>query len=337
MSLLTLSEERQKESLVHPLPTRCGLVLAAGDGKRLQPYIKQLRGDHLPKQYVNFFGSRSMLEQTCRRAEKLIPSERLFTVVGSHHLSHMEVWCQLSGRPEGTVVFQPKNRETGPGLLLPLMHISKRYPESIVSVYPADHYIPDETRFMDYVDLAYRIVEEDPSKLTMLGIKPHRPEPGYGYIMPGRKMRHLTPSGIYEVLHFIEKPDLQAARRLIDHGGLWNTMVMVFKTRTVLELIRSIMPSLYAAFEKIGEAIGTPSEAEEVEALYNDLEPVNFSKHFLERLSCQESSRITVLQVEGVYWNDWGSAERIESDSIRHQEHHLLDHVENKSSEYANK
>jgi mannose-1-phosphate guanylyltransferase len=64
-----------------------GLVLAAGDGKRLQPYVQELNGGHLPKQFVNFIGQRSMLEHTFERAEKLIPPEKILTIVGKHHLA----------------------------------------------------------------------------------------------------------------------------------------------------------------------------------------------------------------------------------------------------------
>jgi mannose-1-phosphate guanylyltransferase len=77
---------------------RCGIVLAAGEGKRLQPFIRRLRGDSLPKQYVNFTGTRSLLQHTFLRAEKLISRERLFTVVSQDHLNFPEVTRQLSNR-----------------------------------------------------------------------------------------------------------------------------------------------------------------------------------------------------------------------------------------------
>ena len=77
-----------------------GLVLAGGEGRRLQSYVQQLRGEALPKQYVNFVGRRSMLEHTFHRAEKLIPAEQIFTVVSRQHLAHAEVRRQLATRPQ---------------------------------------------------------------------------------------------------------------------------------------------------------------------------------------------------------------------------------------------
>src|ERR1700686_439694 len=111
--------------------SRCGIILAGGDGKRLHPLIHRLRGEIIPKQYVNFIGTRSMLEHTYHRAEKLIAPERLFTVVSQDHLKMTDVWRQVSSRPRGTIIRQPENKETGPGLLLPLMHIYRHYPESV--------------------------------------------------------------------------------------------------------------------------------------------------------------------------------------------------------------
>lgn len=296
---------------------RCGIVLSAGEGKRLKPFIQQLRGDTLPKQYVSFSGTGSMLEQTYFRAERLIPGDRIFTVIDPLHLEHAEVCRQICRRPKGTVVLQPKNKETGPGLLLPLTHLSSRYPDSTVAVFPSDHYIEQEALFTNYVDLAFRLIEEDPSKVILLGIQPHSPDPEYGYILPGEEIKPFIPSGARSVSCFIEKPVTPLTEELIRHGALWNTMVMVFKTRTLLNLVRNLVPQMYIPFEEIGKCIGTPSESEVVEAVYRDLQPANFSKDFLEILSIEAPASLALLPVQGVYWNDWGSAQRIVGDLKR--------------------
>jgi mannose-1-phosphate guanylyltransferase len=97
-----------------------------------------------PKQYVNFIGTRSMLEHTLHRAEKLIPRERVFTVINEAHLGFPEVKRQISQRRQRTVIVQPENKETAPGLLLPLMHVSKRYPNSTVVIFTSDHFVLEE-------------------------------------------------------------------------------------------------------------------------------------------------------------------------------------------------
>ena len=102
----------------------------------------------LPKQYVIFIGRHSLIEHTFKRAETLIARQNILTIVGKQHLVHVEVRQQLASRHPGTVVVQPANKETGPGILFPLMHIYKRCPEAIVSVFPSDHFILEEARFM---------------------------------------------------------------------------------------------------------------------------------------------------------------------------------------------
>jgi mannose-1-phosphate guanylyltransferase len=291
--------------------------MAAGEGKRLRSFVHQLRGDTLPKQYVDFTGTGSMLEQTFRRVERLIPSERIFTVVSQDHLAYPEVCEQLSGRPKGVVALQPENKETAPGLLLPLMRLHKRHPESIVMVFPSDHYIREEGLFMDHADLAYRLIEEDPSRLILLGMEPNGPNPEYGYILPGAPIPHLAPLDVRRVLQFVEKPEHHAAQELVRRGGLWNTMVMAFRTDTFLTLAKKIVPELYGAFDRIREEIGGPSEIDAVEETYRDMKPANLSKDFLELLSIQDPSRLALLPVRGVYWNDWGSAQRIINDLRR--------------------
>ena len=290
---------------------RCGIILAAGEGIRLRPFVERLLGFALPKQYVNFIGKRSMLEHTFSRAQKIIPAERLFTVVSQNHLRHPEVTRQLLSRPPACIVEQPDNRDTGPGLLLPLAHLYKRYPDSTVVVFPSDHFILEEDRFMAYVNQAFRLVEEDPAKIALLGIHPSEAEPEYGYIVPGKKSYGLPEFGAFEVSGFIEKPHRSLARDLISVGGLWNTLVMIFKTKSFLKEIDRIDPRLFGFFKRIWNAIGTPSAGDVVKKIYEQVYPVNLSKGFLEILAVDRPSQLIVLPVRGVRWSDWGSEQRI--------------------------
>jgi len=289
---------------------RTGIILAAGDGRRLQPYIHRLRGDALPKQYVRFGGHRSLLEQTIRRAELLIPPERLFTVVGWHHLAYREAALQLADRPPGTVVIQPENKETGPGILLPLIHLSARHPESVVAIFPSDHHVVEASLFMGFVDLAVRMVERDSTQLILLGIEPLAPDSEYGYILPGRRATD-GPGGVKQVVRFVEKPALDDAGELIGNGALWNTFVMVAKATALLELFRQLTPGLYRDFFRIRQAIGSGRERAVTEEVYKVLEPFNFSKGVLGRIEPHDPLRVTVLPVRGVTWSDWGSEQRL--------------------------
>ena len=295
------------------LSAPCGIVLAGGDGKRLQPFIDRLGGGGLPKQYMKFIGTRSMLEHTFQRAETLISPDHLFTVVNQDHLGFPDVKRQLSSRPHGNVVVQPENKETGPGLILPLIHLHKRYPDSTVVVFPSDHFIEDADRFMAHVELAFHAVERDPSRFILLGMEPSGAEPEYGYILPGRRVESLHLSGVCEVSKFIEKPNRPSASALILKGGLWNTMVMVFKAEILLDLVRRTAPTLFSFFDRISRAVGTSAEADVAKEAYKQMDPMNFSQGLLEPLSLQRPSPLLVLPVRGVHWSDWGSERRIMS------------------------
>lgn len=288
-------------------PVRCGIVLAAGEGMRLRPFIHRLRGDALPKQYVNFIGTRSMLEHTLHRAEKIIPPERLFTVVSESHLGYPEVRKQLLGRPRETVILQPENRETGPGLFLPLIHLLKRYPDSTIAVFPSDHFILEEDLFIAHVGLAFRVVDRYPDRIILLGVEPDRPEPQYGYVLPDAEAGDLASLGIRKVSRFIEKPDSATAGELALRGGLWNTLVMVFHAKTLLDIANRLAPRLYDSFRRIWEAIGSQGEKKVVNKAYRSMGSLNFSTGLLEGLPLTYPGHLSVLPLRGVLWSDWGS------------------------------
>ena len=287
----------------------CGIVLAGGEGKRLRPFVHLLRKDLLPKQYVNFIGSRSMLEHTINRAGKIIPSERLFTVINEAHLSFPEVQRQIWKRPAQTMVVQPENRETGPGLLLPLMYLTKHYPKAVVATFPSDHFVLEEEKLMRYVHLAHLYVKHNPSQLVLLGIEPDRDELEYGYIVPEKTLDAAASPA--PVALFIEKPDPAKARDLILNGALWNTMIMVCRAESLLRLVSEIEPNLYLRFQEIYEAVGTPVENNAIREVYQQLAPVNFSKGLLEPYIQTHPSSVLALRVRDVLWSDWGTESRV--------------------------
>lgn len=302
-------------SIAHPNRTlsanHWGLVLAAGDGTRLQEYIQQLVGDQLPKQYVNFIGRRSMLEHTFQRAEKLISPEKILSIVGKHHLTHVEVRRQLASRHNGTVIVQPANKETAPGILLPLMHICKQCPDAIVSVFPSDHFILEEDRFMAHVDLAVQAVARNPSRIVLLAMEAETAEEEYGYVVPSGHGGEINLHGTRRVARFVEKPNKHIAHELVNSGALWNTMVMVFRAKTLLQMIQIIDGNTHEQFARILKAIGTGDEQQTTDEVYRTLQPINFSKGILQKVAKMYPEAISVLPVLQVYWSDWGSPQRL--------------------------
>ena len=292
-------------------PVRCGIVLAGGDGTRLRPFVQQLRLEPIPKQYVNFIGTRSMFEHTFSRAEKLIPRRRLFSVVNENHFSFPEARRQIGTRPRDTVVIQPENKETAPGILLPLLQLYKQSPNAAVAIFPSDHFILEEDIFVSYLAMALWMVERDPSRLILLGAEPNDAETEYGYILPREHVGAAASCDLQYVDRFIEKPALSVARQLILRGALWNTMVLVAHAKTLLDLMRCLIPELYHSLSEISDANDNRNEAERKRNIYAALKPVNFSQAVLEKLPVNDPGRLSVLPMPGVFWSDWGSRRRL--------------------------
>jgi mannose-1-phosphate guanylyltransferase len=290
---------------------RCGIVLSAGHGTRMRDFVHQLRGHDLPKQYINFVGRRSMLEHTFDRAEKLIPAERLYVVIAREHLEFGEVSRQIGLRPPETVVIQPSNKDTAPGLLLSLVYLHRRYPDANVAIFPSDHFIVEEDVFIRHVELAFQVVEQDGSRIVLLGVEPTTPEPEYGYIVPGEKIKEPGLASARKVEMFVEKPAVEAAKKIVRIGALWNTLVMVFRLTTLLNVFQRTTPELYRSFQPILKAIGTPDEQRVLDAVYHELSSINFSTAILEVLPFEYRQDLLVLPVRGVTWSDWGSADRL--------------------------
>jgi mannose-1-phosphate guanylyltransferase len=278
---------------------------------RLRELVYRKRSDYLPKQYLNFIGKRSMLEHTLHRAEKLIPAQKLLTVVAKEHLQFNEVRRQIALRPQECIIIQPENKDTGPGILLPLMYLHKRSPDAIVALFPSDHFILEEDLFMQHVERAFRIVETDGSRIVLLGTEPNEPDPEYGYILYGGRIDNPDLNGGRTVEMFVEKPSADAAEMIMRKGALWNTLVLVVTCKTLLQAIKRAAPELYRSFETVQDAIGTPDEQRVIECVYQKLASLNFSKGVLEMLSYRDRQSLRVLPVRGVTWKDWGTSDRL--------------------------
>jgi mannose-1-phosphate guanylyltransferase len=254
-----------------------------------------------------------MLEHTCHRAQRLIPAPKLFVIAAKEHLAFQEVRHQLASMPPEALVIQPSNRETAPGVLLPLLHIYRRYPDAVVAVFPSDHFVLEEELFMRHVEHAFRLVELDASRIVLLGLEPDAPDPEYGYIIPGSRIEANVLDSAREVEMFVEKPSRQAAEKIIPSGALWNTMVMVFACKTLLAVFQRAAPALYHSLVPLLETLGTPDERAAVERVYQYLPSLNFSKGVLEVLAFEHRRALVVLPVRGVTWSDWGTADHLSS------------------------
>jgi mannose-1-phosphate guanylyltransferase len=280
-------------------PSNCvALLLAGGDGRRLQELTREIAGVPIPKQYCRLLNGSSLLEATISRAQLFTWRERVCVVVNQDHLKLAKE--QLRDLPESNVFVQPLNRDTGPGLVFALMRLQQANPNAIVAVFPTDHYIDNDRAFIAHVLRAANMISHLPDKIAVLGIAPDRPETGYGYILPASPM--TVSRRACHVEAFTEKPSLPGARDIISRGGLWNTFVMVFKLSRMMELLYEFVPN---DCEKLSKLRKSPERAAE---LYENLEPWNLSTQVLARIP----QHLIMLKVSDVQWSDWGTRESVE-------------------------
>jgi mannose-1-phosphate guanylyltransferase len=274
------------------------LVLAGGNGTRLQALTRKIAGAPIPKQYCRIVGDRSLLEATLARIFPLVPKERTLVVVNRSHLEF--ALPQLLDVPPGNVIAQPGNRDTGPGIVFGLLDLIARRPRAPVVVFPSDHYVDDGSAFREHVERAILLVDRLPTKIALLGIRPTHPEPALGYIEPGPPLvvPGLESLPAYEVEGFHEKPSVELAKHLQRSGALWNSFVMVFHPSRLLALLQE---RRRADVERLRGAIRSG-------AGYEGVPRWNFSADFLTEIA----DHLLVVPVDGVYWNDWGTPEAVE-------------------------
>jgi mannose-1-phosphate guanylyltransferase len=285
-----------------------GIILAGGEGKRLQEFIRKRYGSERPKQYSAIIGKRSMLRHTLDRVEKIIPPKQLHIVVSRKHKKYLpEV---LKEREKKAILFAPENRESAASIFLALSHVHFRDPEAVVAIFPSDHFIGEEERFLGYVELAISFCEAYPDYVVLLGIKPTEPVPDYGWIEPSKHFFHHKGNRFYRVVRFNEKPDAESAQQYFNKGWLWNSLVLAAKCETLVKMYRQHLESIYNAFKKAKSTYGTENEESFIADAFADIPSLSFSKSLLEEIP----ESLYVLRVEGILWSDWGSKEQVLKD-----------------------
>jgi mannose-1-phosphate guanylyltransferase len=280
------------------------LILAGGDGKRLQPLTREITGDTRPKQFCPILDGETLLDLTRRRVDLIARSDRQLVVLTRKHEPY---YRYLAGElaPDRLVV-QPENRGTGPGIVYSLLKLDNLAGDVPLAIFPSDHYISDDQIFVAYVDSAFEITRLRPDLVVLLGIEPDRPDREYGWIEPGDTPLAVGSEAVFGIRRFWEKPPPRVAQTLFERGCLWSSFVMVGRVSAFLSLVRSTAPALLSAFEPARRKVGS-GEAAAIEVVYAQLPLVSFS----ERVLATGSDRLSTVRVKGVEWSDWGHPARV--------------------------
>jgi mannose-1-phosphate guanylyltransferase len=271
------------------------IIMAGGSGTRFWPKSRRAR----PKQLLRLAGDSTMLQQTVARIETLVARERILIITGADQAAATR--AQLPDLPAENVIAEPAPRDTAPCVGLAAGLVARRDPAGTMIVMPADHVIEPTAAFQRTVQAAADVVADHPSALLTFGIKPTRPETGYGYIERDALLETRNGIPVYQVIQFREKPDRPTAEAFLAAGRfVWNSGIFVWRAGTILDELRSHRPHLAAALAPILRALDTPDEAETMARLFPQLERISIDKAVMEH-----ASNVCVLEVP-FDWNDVG-------------------------------
>ncbi|MGH9671289.1 MAG: mannose-1-phosphate guanylyltransferase [Terriglobales bacterium] len=274
------------------------VILAGGRGKRFWPRSRR----RAAKQVLALDGKQTMIQQTVARLAPLAPARR-FWVITNREL-RPAILRQLRRLPAAQVLAEPVGRNTAPAIGLAAFILLRRDPKAVIGMFPADQVIGDEARFRKVAQQA-AIIAGAGENVVVLGVKPTRPETGYGYIETGERMA----PGILRVHRFTEKPDAARAEEFLRSGKhLWNSGMFVWSARTLVSALREHLPATAARLEKIAAACGTARFASVLRREYPRCENISIDYAVLEPRSRKGEAASKLYCIPADFgWNDLGS------------------------------
>ena len=274
------------------------VILAGGRGTRFWPVSRRRRS----KQLLALDGKQTMLQQTVARLAPLAPARR-FWVVTNQEL-RPEVLRKVRRLPAKQVLAEPAGRNTAPAIGLAAFLLLRADPAAVIGMFPADQVAADAARFRKVVQQA-AIIAGAGENVVVLGIRPTRPETGYGYIETGEQVA----PGILRVRSFKEKPDAARAREFLQSGRhLWNSGMFVWSARTLTAALREHRPALAARLEKIAAAWGTAQFAGVLRREYPRCENISIDYAVLEPRAAKGEAASKLYCIPADFgWNDLGS------------------------------
>ena len=271
------------------------VIMAGGGGTRLWPLSRR----ETPKQALKLLGEKTLFQTTIERLEGFFPLERILVVTIAEQVKLLK--SQVPDLPEENFIIEkaPRGTASVAGLAATILH--QRDPESVMALFPADHFIRNRDLFYHLLATAVKTAQNN--YLVTLGITPTFPATGYGYIQRGEKLLENSAYPVYKVKRFKEKPDKKEAYEMSVRGGYsWNSGMFIWKTETILAEIARQMPKLKAVLDEISVALLDPKLASLVDALWLALDSETIDYGIMEN-----AKKVAVLPASGLDWSDVGN------------------------------
>ena len=277
------------------------VIMCGGSGSRFWPESRKM----YPKQFLNTFGEKTMIQLTVDRISKFIPLENIYMMTNKNYVDTIKK--QVPQIFEENLIIEPMIKETAACIGYSAVKLLKADPEAVMIVLPSDHYIHDEEMFILTIKQGLAIAGSENCLVTM-GIKPARPETAYGYIETGKKIDWSYRIPTYKIKRFTEKPNREKAQEFIDKGTyLWNSGIFIWKASVLLRQYKKFLPEMYQCLRRISDHIGYPGEAETVEEEYDKIDGISIDYGILEK-----TWDVYVMESSFV-WDDignWNALER---------------------------
>jgi mannose-1-phosphate guanylyltransferase len=274
------------------------VILAGGRGTRFWPLSRKKRA----KQLLALDGKQTMIQQTVARLLPLASPGRFWIITNADHRSAIS--RQLPKLPKAHLLAEPAARNTAPAIGLAAFLLLRENPDAVLGMFPSDHVIGDEKRYRETLQRGVDIAAAG-ENIVVLGIRPNRPETGYGYIEAGSPFR----GDVLRVRRFTEKPDAAKAAEFVAAGNyFWNSGMFLWSARTLSNALREHLPETASLLGKIAADYGTRKFAATFNKLYPKCQNISVDYAVLERRSAQgeQASNIFCLPAD-FGWNDLGS------------------------------
>ena len=286
------------------------VIMAGGVGKRFWPQSRR----STPKQLLSIAGEESMLRMTVDRLKGSAPADRILIITNSDQ--EHGIRKEIPELPAENIIIEPEGKNTAPCIGLAAVIIQQRDPEAVMGVFPADHYIEDQTAFAKYLDWGIKIAVENQGLVTF-GVIPTRPATGYGYIQYQQQIRDDIP--VYRVKAFAEKPDLKTAKLFLQSGDfLWNSGMFVWHVDVILKSFQEYLPEIWDSLKNIREAIGEAAYDSVLTVEWATLRSISIDYGVMEK-----ADNVYVLKVD-FSWNDVGSWDAVHEMSLADSDGNVL-------------
>lgn len=271
------------------------VIMGGGIGSRFWPFSRKT----LPKQFLDFFGTgRSLLQQTFDRFKKVIPMRNILVVTNDAYADLVKE--QLPELCDDQILLEPMRRNTAPCIAWASYHIRALNPNASVVVAPSDHLILKENEFLEAIERGLAFVAQSDRLLT-LGIKPNRPETGYGYI----QIDEPAGENFYKVKTFTEKPELELAKVFVESGEFyWNSGLFLWNVNSIIKAGERLLPELAAKMVRGKNVYGTPQEKRFIDEIFPACPNVSID------IGIMEKADNVYVSLGDFGWSDmgtWGS------------------------------